>query len=64
MELLAYLIGLAFSLFFSLPVSLQVGVLVAIGWMWRYRQGWNNAVNADYGDDMAKARARRNARLR
>ncbi len=55
MELAAYLIGLALSLFLSLPPPLQVGVLVAMGWMWTYNKGWNDSLR------LARDNAIRNA---
>lgn len=51
-------------LFFSLPVTLQTACLTALAMGYIYKFGWNRSVEADYADDLAKAGARRRARLR
>lgn len=49
-------------LFFSLPPPLQGAVLTALGGMWLYRRGWNNAVDAVWVADVTKANETRRAR--
>lgn len=62
MELIFWLFGQALAAFFSLPPPLQVGLLVAFGWLVSYRRGWNSAVEAAYRADIAKAEDTRRAR--
>jgi hypothetical protein len=62
MELIAYTAGLILSVFLSLPPPLQVGLLVAAGWLWSYKRGWNAAVDAVWVADITKANEQRQAR--
>lgn len=58
MELAAYILGLLLSAFLSLPPPLQVAVLVALGWSWTYKRGWNGALAL--GRDAAIRQAKEN----
>lgn len=61
---MVYLIGLIVSELLRLPAPV-LGALAAVvvaGLI--YRKGWNDAVQADYQEDLAKAEGRRRARWR